>query len=235
MCSAANVGTGHRGRQGAEHARLVEKLRLGAAVPDPRFDQLYPEELRRLSAIHWTPIEVARQAVGLLPSEVEAEILDVGAGAGKLCILGALLSRSSFVGVEQREELVEAARAAARGLGAGRARFIQGSAFDLDWSQYQGLYLYNPFGELLDPNPEEYQRHVAEAVARLARMPAGTRVVVYHGLGAQMPAGYRRAFSGWAGTGRLEAWERLTDRRGRRPASGPRTSLRARAARCPRR
>lgn len=198
--------------------QVLERLRAGAHVSDERFDRLFPPEVRALSARHWTPVEVARRAVELLAPEAGSAVLDVGAGAGKLCIVGALLSPAEFVGVEQDSFLVEAARAAAGAARASRARFILGSAFDLDWAPFSGIYLFNPFGELLsggeDGEPEgagdlePYRRQVAQAQERLLGMPPGTRVVVYHGFGGELSAGYTRRWSGRYGTGDLELWER---------------------------
>ena len=136
-------------------ARLLAELRAGADVSDERFDRLFPAELRQRSARHWTPAAVARRAVELLAPRPDWEILDIGSGAGKLCILGALLSPASFVGVEQELLLVGAAQSAARAAYATRARFVHGSAFDLDWTRFHGVYLFNPFGELLAAGAHE--------------------------------------------------------------------------------
>jgi predicted RNA methylase len=193
----------------AEHARLVERLAVGAAVSDERFDRLFPPELRQLSARHWTPVNVARAAARLLAGAEGGAILDVGSGVGKLCILGALTSTATFLGIEEREELVTVARSAAQRIDARRARFLAGSAFDLDWSRFRGLYLYNPFGELLEQDADAYRQQVGEATERLRRMPVGARVVLYHGLGADLPSGYRRTFSSGSGAEPLEAWVRV--------------------------
>lgn len=200
--------------------RLLERLRAGAHVSDEQFDRLYPPGLRALSALHWTPVAVARRVVELLALEPGSTVLDVGAGAGKLCILGALLSPAAFVGVEQHDFLVEAARTAAGTAGAARARFVRASAFDLDWTPFSGFYLFNPFGELLSGGQESepdgageralerYRQQVTRAQERLLDMPAGTQVVIYHGFGGDLSAGYARRWSGLLGAGELELWER---------------------------
>src|SRR3954452_18195742 len=70
-------------------AALGDALRSGAAVPDAEFDRLFPDELRDRSYLHWTPVEVAVRAAELLaPSPRGIRVLDVGAGVGKLCLIG---------------------------------------------------------------------------------------------------------------------------------------------------
>src|SRR5882724_9352746 len=77
-------------RMTAAPRALITALRKRNAVDDAAFDQLYSEDVRRLSGVHWTPVSVALRAVELLAPEAGMRVLDVGAGAGKLCCLGAL-------------------------------------------------------------------------------------------------------------------------------------------------
>ena len=71
---------------------------------DADFDALCGSEIRKLSRIHWTPCKVATLAAELLVKSPDDRILDVGSGAGKFCILGALHTPARFVGVEKRKE-----------------------------------------------------------------------------------------------------------------------------------
>src|SRR5258708_32599839 len=81
-------------------------------------------KIRALSGQHWTPVAVAARAADLLTRAGATRILDVGAGVGKFCIVGALSTAAEFVGVERREGLVQVARRAAAQVGSKRPPFI---------------------------------------------------------------------------------------------------------------
>src|SRR3954471_20676012 len=99
----------------APDQRALSRHELGA---DDEFDTVYSERVRSHSERHWTPVEVATRAADLLVASAYTRVLDVGSGAGKFCIVGALATRHGrFYGVEQRADLVHAAREAARHYG----------------------------------------------------------------------------------------------------------------------
>ena len=98
--------------------KVAARLRAGEAVTDGEFDQVFVPDVEAISFRHWTPVWVARRAAELLVHAGATEILDVGAGPGKFCIVGALTTAARFAGVEQRGGLVEQARQAAGKLGA---------------------------------------------------------------------------------------------------------------------
>jgi SAM-dependent methyltransferase len=181
------------------------------------FDGLLARPWREASEIHWTPAEVCLEAARMLRPRPMERVLDIGSGAGKFCILASLAVPGIYTGVEQRGPLVAQARWAGRRLGAWRAEFIHGDAFDLDWRAYHCLYLYNPFAELMfeearridtsiDVGAERFDARVAATVSRLHAMRPGTRVATFHGFGGFFPSSYRRAAQRWAGTGDLELW-----------------------------
>jgi len=176
----------------------------GTNVPDGQFDaSLFPERLGGfVSSCHWTPLVVARRAAALLVDGGGRRILDVGSGVGKFCIAGALSTEARFVGVEQRGDLVEVAREAASRCGAQRASFLHGNVFDVDFSEFDGLYLFNPFLELIEPlqfpiddavplSPTRHGEFVAATRSRLSEARPGTRVVTYGGFGGEMPDGFK--------------------------------------------
>jgi hypothetical protein len=146
-------------------------------------------------------------------------VADLGAGAGKFCLVGAAVTGATFTGIEAREGLVRTARDAARRLGLDRARFLVGDALAAPLDRYQAFYVCNPFAEgeaepdeWLDPClPAPDKAAAATALAaRLARLPPGTRVAVHCGLGGPMPGGYRLLASEPIGRlgAPLELWER---------------------------
>ena len=182
---------------------VAARLRAGESVSDGEFDGVFTSETESVSFRHWTPVTVARRAARLLVDAGATEILDVGAGPGKLCIVGALTTEARFTGLEQRPHLVEQAWTAAAKLAAGRARFVHGNLLDFDCTPFDGFYFFNPFQEQIEDDeaypidktiersPELHKTYVASATAALIRAPVGTVVVTFHGLGGPMPSHYR--------------------------------------------
>lgn len=203
----------------SELSVMIEDVRAGKKIPDLDFDRLYPRWARRLSEMHWTPLVIARRAAELLQATAGMRVLDVGAGVGKFCQIGALATPATFVGIEQRENLVALARRTALVCATPNAEFVHGNALDLDWSKYSGFYLYNPYYEHIseelkpilgdiDLSPVHYSRYVAHTGEKLRSAPLGARVVTYHGFGGIMPDEYRLILREPAGTDFLEAWEK---------------------------
>jgi len=163
---------------------------------DRAFDQLVPQELRHLSQTHWTPVDIAVRAAGLLCPRPETRVLDVGAGIGKVCTVGALSEIGIWCGIEQHESLVRVAERIARQLGVGgRTVFLHGDAFGIDWREFDALYLYNPFEHAL-ASPSlaakavDGEPQVERVRERLAVLRPGTRVVTLHGFGGVMPPSF---------------------------------------------
>jgi Methyltransferase domain len=203
---------------GPDEARaLARLLASGVEVSDVAFDRVFPAWARRVSAMHWTELSVARQALELLDPRGGDVVLDVGSGVGKFCLAGALLTDGHFLGVEQRKNLVEAANQAATLLGAGRATFTLRDALELDWKSFPMLYLFNPFeehvmpvGHRIDDAPghskQRHQELVRAAADKLADQPRGTKVVTFHGMGAAMPDTYELVHQSIIDVGALELW-----------------------------
>jgi SAM-dependent methyltransferase len=157
---------------------------------DHAFDALVPADLRHLSNLHWTPISVAIRAAKLLAPAPGTRVLDVGAGIGKLCSIGALCTSAQWFGIECQPVLVAAAERLARSLGvAERTTFMLGDAFSLAWTEFDALYFFNPFEQPLFPTTasDTFRNAITETERRLAELRAGTRVVTLHGFGGRMP------------------------------------------------
>jgi len=185
-----------------------------APVEDQQFDVLYPDHIRRLSAVHWTPVSVALRAAALLAPEPGMQIADLGAGPGKLCCIGALARGGSWLGVEHNPRLVAAAEGLAAQLGAA-ARFVAADMMELDWDRFDSLYLYNPFeADLFGAGRPDhagwtaFAGQVARAEERLSALSTGTRVVTYHGFGGELPSSFALAFSEAIDHGELALWIR---------------------------
>ena len=202
------------------HAEVVAShLRRGCEVSDTAFDELYPDAVKRASGVHWTPVRVCVRIVELLRLERGARLLDVGAGAGKFCIVAAAMSGARVRGVERQGALAQIARETARRLDVD-VEIAEGTFDTEDPERFDALYLFNPFTETLvlpglvrEVPADRFGRRGAEDVAAaerfLEKARTGARVVTFCGFGGAVPVGYaRRALEMWDG-GKLELWEKL--------------------------
>jgi SAM-dependent methyltransferase len=180
------------------------------SVEDEKFDLIYPPEIRELSSLHWTPVAVAAEAAKLLVTDgacravglakAGARVLDIGCGSGKFCLVGASLTDGRFTGVEQRSDLIAAARQAATELKLSNVEFIHGNVMDVAFAEYDAFYLFNPFeenmhyGHKIDSavrlSPALFKRYTSHVAAQLGARPIGTRVVTYAGYADDIPACY---------------------------------------------
>ncbi len=117
-------------------------------LDDHAFSLALEPKWRAMSIVHWSPAEACEKAARLLAPRASDRVLDIGSGVGKFCVLASRVTRGQYFGVERRAALVAEATRVAAQLGAERARFIHADALEHDWSPYQALYFYNPFGEL---------------------------------------------------------------------------------------
>lgn len=187
-----------------------------AAVSDAELDQVFPEELRERSHLHWTPVAIAIRAAELLAPTPSLRVLDVGAGVGKVCLIGALVTGAMWWGIEQDPALVAAANHAAWALDISRrTRFVHGDGSRLAWDEFDAFYFYNPFSTLmLAPHASPFVRYATiqntlrRVEQRLASMREGTRVVTYYGFGGKLPPGYALISREPAGGDALELWIR---------------------------
>ncbi len=195
---------------------MFRRLRAGEPVTDEELDRLFPAWVRRSSRRHWTPVGVAVRAAQLLVAHRRTRVLDVGCGPGKLCLVGACVTDGHFVGVEQRPHLVRVGREVARRCQVERCEILHGNVLDVDWRRFDAFYLFNPFAENLPGYPPidatvrlsryAYRKYVRFVEERLAELPAGARVVTYHGFGGRLPARWREVATEYCGTGPLELW-----------------------------
>jgi hypothetical protein len=208
---------------------IVTALRQRVAIDDAVFDRMYPDHLRRLSRLHWTPVSVGLRAAAMLAPEPGMCVLDAGAGAGKLCCVAALSHTARWHGLDSDPSMVAAASATARALGIEDCTsFEVGDLTELDWRGFDSVYLYNPFEALLfghRPGAWQGAAMFAEGVARveqrLSELATGTRAVTFHGFGGKMPPGFVRAESE-AADGALALWIKQGSRPdGAGPSRGP--------------
>jgi SAM-dependent methyltransferase len=193
---------------------LREALERRAPVADAELDQVFPDELRDRSALHWTPVAVALRAAELLAPSPDLRVLDVGAGVGKVCLIGAIVTGAMWWGIEQDAVQIAAANRAAWALDIeGRTRFVHGDGSRLAWDEFDAFYFYNPFTTLmLAPHASPFVRYATiqntlrRVEHRLANARVGARVVTYHGFGGKRPPGYTLVSREPAGSDALELW-----------------------------
>lgn len=172
-------------------------------MQDATFDQVFPSSQRFRTWMHWTPVSVAVRAAALLSPLPGRKVLDVGSGVGKLCLIGAATTSSTWFGIERDAEMVRSAKAAAHEMHVEqRTRFFVGDVMGVNWSAFDAFYLFNPFEEqryadILCATPEEaesrraqFTAHVEFVQQQLSSAATATRVVTYHGFGGEMPAGF---------------------------------------------
>ena len=122
---------------------------------------------------------------------------------------------------------------------ADRARFVQTDVTEFAWDRADGVYLYNPFGELLmapdvsslrEVGPlaglsalaartARYRRLVEATAAKAWELRVGARLVTFHGFGGCWPSCLELVQREPMGTDCLELWVRVgAIRRRPRPA-----------------
>jgi predicted RNA methylase len=163
-------------------ATITASLARGEPVSDETFDALMPPAMRALSDDLWTPLEVIAVAAKWIDEAGITSVVDVGSGAGKLCVAGALSCAARFVGIERNLDYVVAARALADTFQvSARVSFVHGE-LGHDLPAAEAYYFYNPFvGAPAD---------VAVARAFLEAAPSGTYALCYTGYGGRMPDAY---------------------------------------------
>lgn len=201
-------------------SRIASDLRVGRLVEDPSFDRLLLPELRRVSDLFWTPVAAALRAAEWLDAEGVDSVVDIGAGAGKFCVVAALASRAHFTGLEQRPRLVAAARSLARQLNVDdRVEFIEGTFGADPLPRAAAYYLFNSFGEnlfdvdeRLDSDVElgdpRYLRDVRATERMLEDAPVGTFLLTYNGFGGRVPADFSALRVDWRLPCVLKLWRK---------------------------
>lgn len=171
---------------------------------DAQLHKLYPEPVRALARMHWTPLYVVQKVVPYLAFNNKVKILDIGSGAGKFCLAGAFYKPSvSFFGVEQRKNLVALSESVQKKLAFQNVHFIHRNFTQINLCEYDHFYFYNAFFENLDGtekidneidySSELYNYYSIYLYNQLDKMPIGTRVATYCSWGDEIPPCYQVA------------------------------------------
>lgn len=183
-------------------------------LTDEEFDLLYPIKIKKLSATHWTPVDVAKKAITFLAQEGGKAVLDLGSGAGKFCLVAAANSEAKLTGVEQRENLVQLSRKLALQHQIVNVDFIHDDLQNLDFGCYDAFYFFNSFEENINLkdklgkddsiNLDIYHTYIECLLEKFEGMPASTRIVTYCGNAREIPDSYQLVKSG--NKGKLKFW-----------------------------
>lgn len=181
---------------------IRQRLRAGSAPRDAEFDQLLCLAHRQLSANFWTPVEVALVVARWFEASRAASVLDVGAGIGKFCAIGAVATSATYFGIERRGLLAQSAVSLAEKLGVGdRVRVIVGELGVVAAPRTDAIYCFNPFGEHLFNDGEVLDESIVRSVARyrhdaalvtqmLRDADVGAVFCTYNGFGGKIPRSY---------------------------------------------
>lgn len=169
---------------------------------DTKLHQLYPEDIRSLARMHWSPLYIIQKVLLFLASNEPVKVLDIGSGVGTFCLAGAYYKPSAaFFGVEQRKNLVEHAETARKRLGLENVQFIHRNFTQLNLNEFDHFYFYNSFFENLDGTDkidnkivysnELYNYYSIYLYNQLEKMPVGTKLATYCSWGDEIPPSYR--------------------------------------------
>jgi len=164
------------------------------------FDQLLSPAFKKVGDIHWTPTVIVVKAAKWLGENGKSKILDIGAGVGKFCMVGAGVSEAHFTGVELRKNLVDEANKIKEELGLKKVSFLNQNITTVSFKAYNAFYFYNPFCEhtavadWIDKKTDisleklaEYENHIYD---ELAKKEKGTKVVTYLSASFNLPESY---------------------------------------------
>ncbi len=178
-------------------------------LTDTSFNELLPGYLKFAARLYFTPIEVAKKAAEWLTENNEKRILDIGSGVGKFCIAAASHVDSHFYGVEYRKSLVQVGKHIAKHYQLNNVTLLNANILDIDFSNYDGFYIFNPFYENLEKTKrlndevklkaELYQVFLKYTDDQLDKAKVGTKLVTYHGNNFEVPNSYTKindAFNG---------------------------------------
>jgi hypothetical protein len=195
---------------------LFKNIRLNIKIKDSEFDLIYPNEMKKVSEIHFSPFEVSKIAARFLVDKMGMRILDIGAGAGKFCMIGSACTEGIFTGVEQREHLHDLAKSISRKYKLTNVAFINSNITDISFKDFDGFYLFNPFYEnmnasgkmddLVELKRELYDKYSLYVKMQLETKPVGTKLVTYFSYLTEIPSSYQLQFSDF--DGKLKMWEK---------------------------
>lgn len=195
---------------------LFKYIQSDIDVTDSEFDLIYPKKIKAVSEIHFTPVRIAKVAAYYLAESIGTKVLDVGAGAGKFCMIGSACTKGFFYGVEQRKNLCSVAKRISNRYNLTNVEFINSNITDVEFKAFDAFYFFNPFYENVSLNGridnkvqlhrklyDDYSQYVKQ---QLASMPIGTKLVTYYSFLKEIPSSYQVQFTSF--DDKLRFWEK---------------------------
>ncbi len=195
---------------------VFENIRLNIKVEDDQFNKIYPPHIRKIANVHWTPVEIAKQASQYLVDTPGRRVLDIGSGVGKFCVVGSLFTKGIFTGIEQRENLVKLSNAILKLHKLPNVNYIHSNITDVSFLNYDSFYFFNPFQENIDqevsidhkidlqiPYYDLYTKYVCQ---QLDKAPKGARLVTYCSNWSEIPESFDLEHTDHKG--RLNFWKK---------------------------
>ncbi len=171
-------------------------------MTDEKFTGLLPVYLQKASRTYFTPVHIARIAAHWLTEGGKHKVLDIGAGVGKFCIVGAAYTGGSFYGVEYRPSLARIANDLIRRFEVNNAIILNKNVIEIDFSMYDAFYFFNPFYEnMVWPrrlnnevklSASLYSLFAEYTESQLENTRKGTRLVTYHGNNFEVPSSFSK-------------------------------------------
>jgi cyclopropane fatty-acyl-phospholipid synthase-like methyltransferase len=195
---------------------IFERLKLKGDIREDDFNKIYPRQIRIPAKRHWTPVSVARLATEFLAEKKGANVLDIGSGVGKFCMIGSATTNGNFTGVEQRRHLVDISDRISRRYKLKNLRFIHSNITTIEFKDYNAFYFFNSFFENIDQGGkiddtvnlerELYEVYSNYVFRQFYLLPVGTRLATYHAAERVVPSNYelRHAYL----DGLLKLWEK---------------------------
>lgn len=197
---------------------IFKSLREDKDIEDCTFNMLYSTRIRRLSERHWTPVAIAKIAADYLVDKPNKKVLDIGAGVGKFCLVGAATTKGFFYGVEQRASLTKLSKKIAEKHSVKNVEFIHSNITEISFSDYDAFYFYNSFFENIDtscpidkiviPCRELFASYSDYVREQLNKMPKYTRLVTYWSTWEEIPESFDLEYS--ACDGILNFWKKMS-------------------------
>lgn len=197
---------------------IFKQLRQNMNVKDAVFNGIYPPNIQAVAERHWTPVAVAKMAAEYLVDSPGKKVLDIGAGAGKFCLVGAASTTGFFYGVEQRSSLTKISRKIAERHNITNVEFINSNINKVNFSNYEAFYFFNSFFENIDtsfpidhtilPDNDLYHSYSDYVKEQLHKTPVGTRLVTYWSKWDEIPGSFELVDS--ACNGFLSFWKKVS-------------------------
>ncbi len=154
------------------------------------FDDLTLDKFKSIAEVHWSSFSSIQMVVDFLDRTDSTNILDIGSGIGKFCILGAKLTNIHFTGVEIRESLHKEAVRILKKYALENVTLIHDDIKNLDFSPFDAFYYYNPFCEHIATNnwieksdfleEDKYYEYEDIVLQKLEQKETGTIVILHY-------------------------------------------------------